>query len=117
MFNSSILDVAIGIVFAFLTVSIVTSAIVEALSSMLKWRSGTLLDGVKALVNDPTFTQLALQLYGHASINPLGTAPDKRLPAYIDRAQFAKALLDVTGMTGRERGPPSSSRARRPSPP
>ncbi len=128
MFNSTVLDVIIGLIFGFLTVSVVTSAIVEAFSSALKWRATTLLAGIKNLVNDPDFSALALQLYQHASINPLGPGIAKaaaitdeeddvdtnenaeemkaakkaakiRLPSYIDSMQFANALLDVTGLS------------------
>jgi hypothetical protein len=72
LFNSTVLDVIIGLIFGFLTVSVVTSAIVEAISPALKWRAKTLLAGIQNLVNDKDFNALALQLYQHASINPLG---------------------------------------------
>jgi hypothetical protein len=72
LFNSTVLDVIIGLIFGFLTVSVVTSAIVEAISSALKWRAKTFLAGIQNLVNDKDFNALALQLYQHASINPLG---------------------------------------------
>ena len=99
MFNSSILDVAIGVVLAFLAISLMTSAIVEGIASALKIRSKTLLAGVKALVNDPGFDGMARKLYAHAAINPRGATPLDKLPAYIDRVQFANAFLDVTGLS------------------
>lgn len=108
MFNSSVLDVAIGVVMTFLALSLMTSAIVEALNSALKLRSRTLRAGVMALMNDPEFKGLAAQLYGHAAINPRGlakssvntvVAPERDLPAYIDKQQFAAALLDLTGVS------------------
>jgi hypothetical protein len=55
-----------------------------------------------ALVNDPNFTGLAKQLYQHALISPLGPGsadPAKNAPAYVDKVQFAAALLDVTGLS------------------
>jgi hypothetical protein len=58
--------------------------------------------GVMALVNDPNFTGLAKELYQHALINPLGPGgadPTKNAPAYIDKTQFAEALLDITGLS------------------
>jgi hypothetical protein len=108
MFNSSVLDVALGVVFAFLAVSLITSAVVEAINSIFKLRSRSLLSGVKALVNDPNFTGLAIALYRHAAVNPRsggastagGTdAPLKNTPAYIQPRQFANALLDITGLS------------------
>ncbi len=102
MFDSTVLEVAAGLVFSFLAVSLATSALVEALASMTKWRSQTLLSGIKALMNDPGFGGLAKQLYGHALINPRGpgaTAPKTNMPAYVDPQQFANALMDIIGLT------------------
>ena len=99
MFNSTILDVAIGVVFGFLAISLLTSAIVEGIASALKVRSRTLLAGIKALVNDPGFDGLAKKLYAHAAVNPRGATPLAKLPAYVDGRQFATAFLDVTGLS------------------
>ncbi len=102
MFNSTVLDVAVGLVFTFLAVSLVVSAIVESIASMMKWRSSTLLQGVKDLLNDQNFSGLALNLYNHALVNPrdsgtAGTEQDlKHPPAYIQPKQFADALIDLT---------------------
>ncbi|HVN89326.1 MAG TPA: hypothetical protein VMT61_05900 [Candidatus Binataceae bacterium] len=101
MFNSSVLDIAVGLIFTFLAVSLVVSVAVEALAAMLKWRSTTLLEGIKSLVNDPDLKGLALNLYNHALVSPRdgGTATKesdlKRLPSYIDPGQFADALISV----------------------
>src|SRR5260370_28526005 len=40
------------------------------MSGILKWRSVTLLRGIKELLNDPQLSGLAGQLYKHALINP-----------------------------------------------
>jgi len=102
MFGSTILDVAAGIIFGFLAISLFTSASVEAINSALNVRVNNLRTGIMALVNDPNFTGLAKQLYEHALINPLGPGasdPTKNAPAYVEKLQFAEALLDVTGLT------------------
>jgi hypothetical protein len=110
VFGSTILEVATGVVFGFLAISLFTSAAVEAINSALKLRATNLMSGIQALVNDPNFTGLAKQLYEHASISPfgpgIGTAQnptpykDKtNLPSYIEKTQFARALLDVTGLS------------------
>ena len=101
MFNSTILDVAIGVIFGFLAVSLVTSTIVEAFNSMFKIRSAALLGGISDLVNDPQFKGLAKALYEHALINPRGSKdkPKSNKPSYIDKAQFASALLDISGLS------------------
>jgi hypothetical protein len=105
MFNSTVLDVAVGLIFSFLAVSLLVSAIMEALASALMWRSNTLLKGVKDLLNDPDFGGLARALYNNALVNPRDDGKAKaeqdlrRAPAYIDPKQFAAALTDVIGIT------------------
>ncbi len=102
MFGSTILDVAAGVVFGFLAISLFTSAAVEAINSLFNVRVRNLRAGIMALVNDPSFTGLAKQLYQHALISPLGPGgadPLKNAPAYVDKAQFADALLDITGLS------------------
>jgi hypothetical protein len=104
MFNSTVLDVAVGLVFVFLAISLIVSAIVEAIASVLKWRSATLLSGIKELLNDPNFDGLALKIYNHALVNPRdrGSAKTeedlKHPPAYIDPKQFAGALIEIVEM-------------------
>jgi len=102
MLNSTVLDVAIGLVFSFLAISLGIGVMVEAISSIMKWRARTLLAGIKDLVNDQQFADLAKSLYGHASINPRGPGssdPAKYRPAYIDPKLFASAFMDITGMS------------------
>src|SRR5215469_16867887 len=104
MFNSTVLDVAVGLVFTFLAVSLAVSAITEGLASILGWRSQTLLQGVKDLLNDQAFTGIALNIYNHAMVAPrdAGTAKKetdlKYLPTYIEPNHFADALIDVVGI-------------------
>jgi hypothetical protein len=101
MFNSTILDVVAGLLFTFLTVSLVASTLTEALASIRCWRANTLLHGVKSLLNDPSFTGLAKDLYNHALVNSqaTGTAQTETgltaRPSYIEPQHFAGALIDL----------------------
>ena len=101
MFGSAILDVGVGVVLAFLGVSLAASALTEALNSWQQTRQATLVKGVQALLNDPDFCGLARGLFNHALINPLsdGTARDvahlTAKPAYIRSSDFAAALVDI----------------------
>jgi hypothetical protein len=121
MFNSSILDVIIGLVFCFASVALFVSSINEALASCLKLRHKTLLAGIQKMLNDPDGTGLVKSLYDHALIDPMslalpasapppgaqpatrtGVAPTmpawasrRQLPAYIASRDFAHALLDI----------------------
>lgn len=126
MFSSTVLDLAIGIIFCFLTASLATGTVVEALSSVVNWRAKTLMTGIQQLLNDKDLQGLAGQLYNHALINPRApgappTAPaaaaggpgapvpasaqaaakaaKKFAPSYIDRQLFARAMMDITGMS------------------
>jgi hypothetical protein len=116
MFSSIVLDLATGMIFCFLTASLTTGAVVEAISTIFGLRAKTLLTGIGQLLNDKNLTGLAGQLYAHASINPLGpggttTAADgtktlppkadltKNAPSYIDRQLFARAMMDITGIS------------------
>ena len=108
MFGSSVVEVAIGLAFSFLAVSLATSSLVEALASITRWRSYMLLKGIKDLVNDPNLEHVAKALYQHALINPRESGqapPGKRSPAYVDPRQFANALMDIAGMTSALGGP------------
>ena len=104
MFNSAIIDVAIGMILSFLAVSLAASAITEAISSWRQWREKTLADGMQALLNyHPKKHPLALDLYKSALISPLssGTAESfkdiQHKPAYIDSRHFALAFYNALG--------------------
>jgi hypothetical protein len=104
MFQSTIIDVVIGLIFTFCAVSLAVSALTEALATALKWRAKNLLDGVADLLNDPQVTGLALDIYNHGLVNPqsAGTATSKAgidvKPSYIDPQQFARAFVEVAGI-------------------
>jgi hypothetical protein len=101
MFGSAILDVAAGVVMAFLGVSLAASALTEALNSFMNLRQTTLIKGVQDLLNDPGFSGLAKDLFNHALINPLANGAATTVkdltgkPAYIDAQHFASALVEV----------------------
>src|SRR5436309_8077232 len=96
MFGMEMLDVAIGIAFVYLLVSLLCSAIVEGAEAILKRRSKDLEMGVGELLRDP---KLVSRLYNHPLINGLfkGTyAPGMRnLPSYIPSRSFALAIMDL----------------------
>ena len=53
MFRSEMMDVAIGMIFAYLLLSLICSAISELLERWLKNRAGDLEKGLRELLNDP----------------------------------------------------------------
>ena len=117
MFGSTILDVAIGLIFSFLAISLFTSATVEAINSLLQLRAVNLKSGIMALVNDPGFIGLAKGLYEHPLVSPLGPgvqqapaagaaaqAPVAARPA-TDNSTYVSRVKDVA-MFWRSAGPP-----------
>jgi hypothetical protein len=93
MFGSTILDVAIGIAFIYLLVSLVISAINEFIAALLKSRAKNLAQGIQALLQDPSPTGWAARLYQHPLVASLSTPNSK--PSYIPSRTFALALLDL----------------------
>jgi hypothetical protein len=111
LLGSTALDVAIGLVFVYLVVSLICSAFSEGIESVLRNRSQYLERGIRELLIDTTagvapdeaFIQ---KFYNHPLISALfkadyATAKTKReLPAYIPSPNFALAIMDIVGSKG-----------------
>lgn len=101
MFNSAVLDVAIGLAFIFLLTSLLVTAAVEALAGILKWRSQHLWDGLSHLLQSQ---EARNELYRHPLIKGLTKttasagddwAEGRNGPSYIPSRTFALALIDI----------------------
>lgn len=68
MFGSDILEVSIGVVFVFVLVSTLCSAMREALEGWLKTRASYLEFGIRELLHDSSGTGLAKDLFTHPLI-------------------------------------------------
>jgi len=102
MFGSEILDIAIGMTFTYLLLSLICSALNELIERNLKNRAADLEKGLRELLDDPTGTGWVAKVYNHGMINGLfkGTynpaASDKtNLPSYIPSRNFALAMLGL----------------------
>jgi hypothetical protein len=93
MFGSTLLDVAIGITFIYLFLSLIGTAITEAMASFMKMRAKNLEEGIRVILNDPDGNNLTKQFYDHPLIRGLGNK--ERRPSYIPARAFASALLDT----------------------
>jgi hypothetical protein len=103
MFNSTVLEVAIGLVFCYAAVALMASSIFEGISSLFALRSKTLFSGIKQLINvddkNAATHGLLLDLYNHALVSPLGNGGAKTIeeikskPSYIDSKHFASAFI------------------------
>jgi hypothetical protein len=104
MFNSTVLDVVIGMIFTFLVISLAVSAMVEAVASAMKWRSSTLSSGKGTFSTTRTLVAWRY-IYNHALVNPQdsGNATSEKdlqhAPAYMEPTQFADALIDIFKIT------------------
>jgi hypothetical protein len=125
MSGLKILDVVVGLMFVYLLLSLLASAIKEYIASVMNLRGKELARGIGRLLEDldaghalerafeglkssaaseiPSLTQ---RFYNHPLIRPLATRRGRlfgwlhnapRLPSYIPARTFALALLDVLG--------------------
>lgn len=111
-----ILDVAIGTVLFFLTVSLLCSSVRELFELVLKSRGRTLERGLRELLDDPEAQILVRSIYQHGQIAALfrgdyDPAKPRALPSYIPAGHFATALLDIVA-----RGPGTTPYPVAPSP-
>ena len=101
MFGSELLDVVIGMVFVFLLLSLICSAVNELLETRLKNRAGDLEKGITGLLGNNT--GLVDKFYNHGLIFSLyrgsyeEASKDRTLPSYIPSQDFANALTSILG--------------------
>lgn len=103
MFDTPVINVAIGLVFCFAATALAASTLTEALASLVKLRANSLLTGVEQMLNDPKFNGLAQEVYNHALVHPQGDGAMHEKsrfwtysgPSYIRAANFATALVHV----------------------
>lgn len=104
MLLSDALEVAIGLTFVFLVMSLALSAVVEYLETKFKARSIGLHQGVVELLDDPgrkgSGAAAAKAVYSHPLIQGLhigdydSAVKDRKLPSYLPSRNFAQALID-----------------------
>jgi len=104
LFNSTVLDLAIGIVFVYLLLAIICTTINEWIASAFGLRSKTLgkaikqlLDNQKQLGSDSVVSFLE-DFYKHPLVTgmvPRGTTPSDVRPSYLSARTFASAVMDL----------------------
>jgi len=87
IFGSTLLEVAIGVIFVYLLLSLLCSAFSELIESFIKYRSRDLEKGIGKLLDNP---QLAEEFFKHPLIKPLGEKP-----SYIPARTFSLALWNL----------------------
>jgi hypothetical protein len=130
MFGSETLEVAVGLIFLFLILSLLLTAAREVLEGLLQTRAIHLERGIRELLSDRDGTELAKKIYEHPLVSSLyrGTYNETKLknyifnfkflgkddwqrqpfrsnlPAYVPTRNFALALLDLAGRGDPQKG-------------
>lgn len=102
----AILDVAIGLFFIYLILSLLTSGIQELIATVLEWRAEQLKEAIQILLGDneanaPSATpakKIADELWKHPLIKSLNQRKIPRGsvgPSYISSKMFAATLLEI----------------------
>ena len=101
MFGSSIIDIAIGMIFVYLLLSLVCSAANELIERYSRKRGHDLEKGIVEMLRSP---DLVKGLYEHPIVYSLFAKPyqtgGKNLPSYIPARNFALALMDIAAPGG-----------------
>jgi hypothetical protein len=134
MFGLEILDIVIGLMFVYLLLSLLATALNEYVAALLNLRGKELARGMGRLLDDLDDKEavksalagvgpgtaapvtLTERFYAHRLIRPLATRrgwlfhrfnKEPRLPSYIPARTFAMALLDVLGYDDQAAGDPT----------
>ncbi len=96
MFGSATLEIALGMIFVFLLLSVVCSTINEWIASMLNLRGKTLQSGIRRLLDDPEGVKLAQKFYAHPLVRGMSSKiGNTGLPSYIPAETFTTVLMDI----------------------
>jgi hypothetical protein len=105
VFNSTVLEVSIGLVFMFLLLSLICSSINEMIEALVKNRADKLKSAITNLLNGPASSSgsaptqpLSQLLFQQPLIAALHV--DGQLPAYIPSRTFARALFNLMAPDG-----------------
>lgn len=93
MFGIEIIEVGIGLVFAYLTISTICSGFVQAGIKLTNFRAKHLEISLRKLLASNSENKIVEQLYAHHLING-GTLNKLKKTDYIDAAHFAAAIVD-----------------------
>ena len=115
MFGSGVLEIAIGMLFIYLLLSTISSALNEWIGGLTASRSRSLEAGVRNLLNDPKGKGLAKEVLNHPLIKSLespgqfsipgllGTWWERfKRPQYLSSDLFVTAILDQIAPLGKD---------------
>lgn len=103
MFGSQVLDLVIGLVFVYLLLSIICTAVQEIIAALFSLRARNLAKGIANLFADKRIEGLTELFYDHPLIKSLSRGTKK--PSYIPAHTFALAFLDGIAPAKEDRVP------------
>jgi hypothetical protein len=95
-----LIEVAIGIMFVWILLALITSQIQDWVSQALSWKANMLEESIQGLLGDDA--ELRKKFYEHPLIQSLHTNGGSRKPAGIPADKFALVLFDVFMRAGSE---------------
>jgi hypothetical protein len=101
MFGSTMLDVAIGLVFVYVVLSLFCTGVNELIARMFRWRASMLKQSIQNLLGGASAEDLTQKLLSHPLITGLSRqkGPDS-LPRWVTSATLISALLQEVGLGG-----------------
>jgi hypothetical protein len=98
LFNSTVLDVAVGLVFVYLLLSIFCTAVNEWISGILQTRAKTLKAGISGLLDNQLFnadtkSTFLGEFYKHPIVT--GTMQNGGDPSYLSSRTFSTTIMDL----------------------
>ncbi len=102
MFNSTILDVGIGLAFTYLILALICTTVNEWIAGILKTRGKMLLEGIAGMLGEqklPDGTSFLDAFNKHATIGALRREKDAP-PSYMAPSAFALTIMDLVTKPG-----------------
>lgn len=103
---NTIVQIAIGLMFVWITLAMITSQIQEWIASILSWRAKMLEDAIGNILGNP---DLQKQFYDHPLVKGLYTNSGKRKPGGIPNDKFALVVYEMVMDAGKKTGEIKSS--------
>ncbi|MEP6754226.1 MAG: hypothetical protein ABJA67_01895 [Chthonomonadales bacterium] len=110
MFGSTVLEIAVGLIFIYLVLSLVCTSVNEYIAQMIGLRAENLYKAIHGLFDGPDAARIAEDIYHHSMVLKLGQKTDKirktedgdvnvrKKPSYIPAATFSAAITDLIGL-------------------
>jgi hypothetical protein len=87
-----VVEVAIGVMFVWILLALITSQMSDWVSSWFKWRANMLAESIQNMLSCESLCE---DFYKHPLINGLHSASGKRKPSAIPGKQFASVVFDI----------------------